>query len=160
MTRLDENHKATFLHDAAVVDTIAARCKEVESGGVNVDHILTCTPLPAVASEVLARQAEGRSVSVVHAGIGDGGSSLTESSEPEGVSASVGWTLAVLKSSVPGIVQVIPPHPRRRAAISPPRGGGEVYAVADTQSSGDKPAHTSPPNSVGGGSPRGSARGG
>jgi type VI secretion system protein VasG len=71
--RLRENHKANFVYDAVVVETIAARCKEVESGARNVDHILTRTLLPAVASEVLARQAEGRSVSTVRVGVGEGG---------------------------------------------------------------------------------------
>ena len=71
--RLKENHKAAFTYDPKVVDTIAARCKEVESGARNVDHILTGTLLPAVAAELLARQAEGRTVSTVRVGVGDNG---------------------------------------------------------------------------------------
>jgi type VI secretion system protein VasG len=71
--RLRENHKASFEYDPKVVDTIAARCKEVESGARNVDHIITGTVLPAMASEVLTRQAEGRSISAVRVGVGDNG---------------------------------------------------------------------------------------
>ena len=48
--RLKQNHKATFSYTTAVVDTIAARCKEVESGARNVDHILTGTVLPAIST--------------------------------------------------------------------------------------------------------------
>ena len=71
--RLRENHKAAFEYDPKVIDTIAARCKEVESGARNVDHIINRTLLPAVAAEVLARQAEGRAVAKVKIGVGDGG---------------------------------------------------------------------------------------
>jgi type VI secretion system protein VasG len=71
--RLRENHKAAFAYDPKVVDTIASRCKEVESGARNVDHIITRTLLPAIASEVLGRQAEGRAVSAVNIGVGEGG---------------------------------------------------------------------------------------
>ncbi|MEP7341355.1 MAG: type VI secretion system ATPase TssH, partial [Acidobacteriota bacterium] len=39
--RLDENHGAEFSYDEAVVTEIANRCKEVQSGARNVDHILT-----------------------------------------------------------------------------------------------------------------------
>ena len=71
--RLREHHKAAFEYDPKVVDTIAARCKEVESGARNVDHIINRTLLPAIASEVLGRQAEGRAVSAVHVGLGENG---------------------------------------------------------------------------------------
>jgi type VI secretion system protein VasG len=71
--RLRENHKATFTYDPKVVDTIAARCKEVESGARNVDHIINRTLLPAIAAELLARQAEGRGVSAVRVGVGETG---------------------------------------------------------------------------------------
>jgi type VI secretion system protein VasG len=71
--RLRENHKAEFSYDPKMVDAIASRCKEVESGARNVDHIINRTLLPAIAQEVLGRQAEGRGVSKVQVGIGDKG---------------------------------------------------------------------------------------
>ncbi len=61
-TRMRENHRAEFSYDDAVVDLIAGRCKEVESGARNVDQILTGTLLPEVSREVLARMAEGKAV--------------------------------------------------------------------------------------------------
>jgi type VI secretion system protein VasG len=71
--RVRENHRAAFRYDEAVVTTIAGRCKEVESGARNVDHILTGTLLPEVSREFLARMAEGQPVSHVHVGVdGDG----------------------------------------------------------------------------------------
>jgi type VI secretion system protein VasG len=67
--RMRENHRATFQYDDAVVATIAGRCKEVESGARNVDHILTGTLLPEISREFLARLAEGDSVRRVHVGV-------------------------------------------------------------------------------------------
>ncbi len=72
------NHKATFAYEPAVVDALAARCKEVESGARNVDHILTMQVLPQIALDVLARQAEGRGVAGVKLGVGDGGKIIHE----------------------------------------------------------------------------------
>src|SRR5262245_48912474 len=71
--RLKINHKATFAFDPAVVTTIVARCKEVESGARNVDHILTGTLLPTVSREILTRMAEGRSVGRVQVGVNGSG---------------------------------------------------------------------------------------
>ena len=68
--RLTQNHKAKFEYSPEVVETIASRCKEVESGARNVDHILTGTVLPAIAKEVLGRMAEGRAVNSVKVGVG------------------------------------------------------------------------------------------
>jgi len=63
--RLKENHGADFGYDEPVVDEIASRCKEVESGARNVDHILTRTLLPEMSGEFLSRMAEGKSISKV-----------------------------------------------------------------------------------------------
>jgi type VI secretion system protein VasG len=72
-SRLKENHGATFSYDEAVINEIAGRCKEVESGARNVDHILTRTLLPEMSGEFLSRMAEGRTISRVHMTVGDGG---------------------------------------------------------------------------------------
>jgi type VI secretion system protein VasG len=71
--RLAENHGAQFSYDDAVVEEIAARCKEVESGARNVDHILTRTLLPEMSGEFLSRMAAGEPVLRVHVGLGEGG---------------------------------------------------------------------------------------
>jgi len=71
--RLAENHGAEFGYDDNVVSEIASRCKEVESGARNVDHILTRTLLPEMSSEFLGRMATGETVSRVQVRIGDGG---------------------------------------------------------------------------------------
>jgi len=71
--RLEENHGAQFSYDPRVVDEVASRCKEVESGARNVDHILTRTLLPELSGEFLSRMATGLGVAGVHVGVGDGG---------------------------------------------------------------------------------------
>jgi type VI secretion system protein VasG len=71
--RIDENHNAEFLYDDSVVAEIANRCKEVESGARNVDHILTRTVLPEMSGEFLSRMASGQPVSRVHVSVTDVG---------------------------------------------------------------------------------------
>jgi type VI secretion system protein VasG len=71
--RLAENHGAQFDYGEEVVAEIANRCQEVESGARNVDHILTRTLLPEMSGEFLARTAEGKTVSHVQIGVGEGG---------------------------------------------------------------------------------------
>ncbi len=71
--RLRENHGAKFSYDDKVVDEIASRCKEVESGARNVDHILTRTLLPEMSGEFLSKMAQSESISGVHVTVGNGG---------------------------------------------------------------------------------------
>jgi type VI secretion system protein VasG len=71
--RLNENHGAEFSYDSKVVDEIAGRCKEVESGARNVDHILTRTLLPEMSGEFLSKMAQSVSISRVNVTVGDGG---------------------------------------------------------------------------------------
>ena len=73
-TRLQENNRAQFSYDDALVTAVAQRCTEVESGARNVDHILTRTLLPEISREFLARMAEGQAIAKVHISVdGDGG---------------------------------------------------------------------------------------
>jgi type VI secretion system protein VasG len=72
-TRLQENHRAQFTYDDAVVDSVASRCTEVESGARNVDHIITRTLLPEISKEFLARMAAGEAISKVHVSVGSDG---------------------------------------------------------------------------------------
>jgi type VI secretion system protein VasG len=71
--RLQENHRALFSYDKALITEIARRCTEVESGARNVDHILTRTLLPEVSREFLARMAVGERVSRVHVAVASSG---------------------------------------------------------------------------------------
>jgi type VI secretion system protein VasG len=71
--RVKQNYRAAFSYDDAVIESIVGRCREVESGARNVDHILTGSLLPEMSREFLARLAEGQTVSKAHIGLGDDG---------------------------------------------------------------------------------------
>ncbi len=57
--RLKATHKIELAAGADVIDAVAARCTEVESGARNVDNILTNTVLPDISRRVLGMMAEG-----------------------------------------------------------------------------------------------------
>ncbi|HOJ15102.1 MAG TPA: AAA family ATPase, partial [Deltaproteobacteria bacterium] len=68
-TRMMENRKVLFEYAEELVDAIAGRCTEVDSGARNVDHILTNTLLPDMSREILARMARGESIERVRVGL-------------------------------------------------------------------------------------------
>jgi len=71
--RLQEGHRVTLTWDAALVDEVARRCTEVESGARNVDNILTNTMLPEISTQILGKIAEGLKPDAVHVGVGEDG---------------------------------------------------------------------------------------
>jgi type VI secretion system protein VasG len=64
--RLQENHRVPFTYSEELISEIVRRCTEVESGARNVDHILTGTLLPEVASEMLSRMVTSNALSRVY----------------------------------------------------------------------------------------------
>jgi len=72
--RMQENHKIQLNYDPAVVEEVAKRCTEVESGARNVDNILTNTMLPDISRQLLASLADGQKLSRVDVSIGAEGS--------------------------------------------------------------------------------------
>jgi len=70
--RIGENREIAFSYDDAVVDLIASRCTELESGGRMVDAILTQTLLPEISRELLTRLMEGSPAQKVQVTIKDG----------------------------------------------------------------------------------------
>jgi type VI secretion system protein VasG len=71
--RIEENHKISLTYEPALIDEVAHRCTEVESGARNVDNILTNSLLPDISRQLLARMAEGEKLSSVHVAIGADG---------------------------------------------------------------------------------------
>ena len=69
--RISDNHGAQFSYDDAVIDTVAKRCTDVDSGARNVYNILTGTMLPDMSGEVLSRMASGEGISKVHVSVGE-----------------------------------------------------------------------------------------
>jgi type VI secretion system protein VasG len=70
--RVRENHNIPFTYDEDVVNLIAERCTELESGGRMIDAILTNTVLPSISEEFLKRMMEGEPVERVHVGVEEG----------------------------------------------------------------------------------------
>jgi type VI secretion system protein VasG len=70
--RLRENHKVPFTYEDEVVQLIAGRCTELESGGRMIDAILTNTMLPAISQEFLRRMMDGQAIERVHVSVANG----------------------------------------------------------------------------------------
>jgi len=71
--RMMENRGVLFAYDEELIEVIAGRCKEVESGARNVDHILSNTLLPGMSKELLSRMARGEQIKEVKARLGGDG---------------------------------------------------------------------------------------
>jgi type VI secretion system protein VasG len=71
--RLQETHRVALTWDDALVEEVAKRCTEVESGARNVDNILTNTLLPDVSRQLLGRIAEGEKPQSIHVGVAESG---------------------------------------------------------------------------------------
>ncbi len=69
--RLNENHRIALTYGEDLVNEVAARCTEVESGARNVDNILTNTLLPDISRQLLSRIAAGEKLGNIHISIGD-----------------------------------------------------------------------------------------
>jgi type VI secretion system protein VasG len=72
--RLLETHRLHLTYDPALVEEVAKRCTEVESGARNVDNILTNTLLPDISKQLLTAFAEGSKTTQIQVGIGEDGS--------------------------------------------------------------------------------------
>jgi type VI secretion system protein VasG len=70
--RLLETHKITLEYDDVLLNEVASRCTEVESGARNVDNILSNTMLPDLSRQILSRIAEGTAASKVSISVKDG----------------------------------------------------------------------------------------
>jgi type VI secretion system protein VasG len=67
--RVAENHKIQFNYTDTVVEEVAKRCTEVESGARNVDNILTNTLLPDISRYVLTKMAERQKLESINVGV-------------------------------------------------------------------------------------------
>jgi len=71
--RLQENHRMQLSYDDALIEEVARRCTEVESGARNVDNILTNTLLPEISRQILARLAERQRLDAIRVSVGPDG---------------------------------------------------------------------------------------
>lgn len=67
--RMIENRNVSFHYDDELIEAIAGRCTEVDSGARNIDHILTNTLLPEMSQELLSRMAAAETIRSVTASL-------------------------------------------------------------------------------------------
>jgi len=70
--RIADSHKIPFNWSEEVVQLIASRCTELESGGRMIDAILTNAVLPAISSEFLTRMLGGEAARQVQVSVENG----------------------------------------------------------------------------------------
>ena len=70
--RLRQNQGIPFTYADEVIELVASRCTEVESGARVVDQLLTHTMLPAISTEYLNTVIAGGEIARVHIGVADG----------------------------------------------------------------------------------------
>ncbi|MBV8213092.1 MAG: AAA family ATPase, partial [Verrucomicrobia bacterium] len=70
--RISDARDITLNYEDAVVDLIASRCTELESGGRMVDAILTHTLLPEISRELLNRLMEGTQAQEIQVTVKEG----------------------------------------------------------------------------------------
>jgi type VI secretion system protein VasG len=70
--RLMETHKIALDYDDVLLNEVAGRCTEVESGARNVDNILSNTMLPDLSRQILGRMADGELSEAVMVSVKDG----------------------------------------------------------------------------------------
>jgi type VI secretion system protein VasG len=70
--RLLETHKVNLVYDDVLLNEIAGRCTEVESGARNVDNILSNTMLPELSRQILTQLAGGATADRVTISVADG----------------------------------------------------------------------------------------
>jgi type VI secretion system protein VasG len=72
-TRMQDNRKICLSYAENLVDAIAERCTEVDSGARNVDHILSETLLPELSHRILQSMAQDQTIDTIHITLGDNG---------------------------------------------------------------------------------------
>lgn len=82
--RVLNSQNLTMKYSDEVVETIAARCTEVESGARNVDHIINGSLLPQLATEILENMGEESSFDRLDLDVDERGSFTLLFSESQG----------------------------------------------------------------------------
>ncbi len=87
--RLYQVHRIELVAQPEMIEEVAKRCTEVESGARNVDNILTNTLLPEVSTMLLGAMVGGTKPTTIRVGVGDGGvfTYQPEGSQPVGARA-------------------------------------------------------------------------
>jgi len=76
--RLKQSQALNFKFDEEVINQIANRCTDIESGARNIDHIVNKTLLPLISTEILTSIGEENEYTDLHLSIGSKGEFVTE----------------------------------------------------------------------------------
>ena len=76
--RLKQNQSLNFEFDEAVINQIADRCTDIESGARNIDHIVNKTLLPLISTEILTSIGDENEYTNLQLSIGTKGEFVTE----------------------------------------------------------------------------------
>lgn len=71
--RLMHNNRIDMKYTDRVVNTIAERCTEVETGARNIDYILSGTLMPMLSKEILGRMSDGEMPNALNITVSDAG---------------------------------------------------------------------------------------
>lgn len=71
--RFRANHRAELSFDGKLVDSLARRCQDVETGARTIDNILTHTLLPEIGTLLLEQMVDGAAGTGVHISLDSGG---------------------------------------------------------------------------------------
>jgi len=71
--RVLERHRAPFVYDDSLVEAIASRCADPDSGARVIDNVLTNEMLPEISRAFLNRMITGEPIQRVQVGVGDDG---------------------------------------------------------------------------------------
>jgi type VI secretion system protein VasG len=80
--RMKDSHKMILDCAPEMIDTIANRCTEVETGARNIDHIITGSLLPMLSTALLEKMSEGPLPGGVRVTVGEGERFAMEFYEP------------------------------------------------------------------------------
>ncbi len=72
-TRLMESQKIKLEYEAGVIDAIAEKCTEVETGARNIDYIINKNLLPNISTEILAMMADEKMPELLKVALNDKG---------------------------------------------------------------------------------------
>ncbi|KPA14913.1 Type VI secretion system ATPase, ClpV1 family [Candidatus Magnetomorum sp. HK-1] len=82
--RMKENKNIQLTYNQTVVDNIAARCSEVDSGARNIDHILTNTLLPEMSKIILSKMVDDIPVLSINLSVDQSGFVIKLNNQSEG----------------------------------------------------------------------------
>ena len=71
MKRLASSQDIEATYTEKVIDLIASRCTEVDTGARNIDHILRAALIPILSSAILAKMADGEELEKLEVDVAD-----------------------------------------------------------------------------------------